>query len=221
MLAMTLANDDHLLCDTTQPNGCSRCRPKVCNNETSPCCDGCVPALLELFEGATVPTQTRAAPRSSIKPYEPTLVDRNLKTALKSWRKITAHVKFGSTTVHTHSIQILMHDKIIQRIVDCARIDRIRTVEDLAKETRWTSERIKDYGVEILSIIQQHSPPPPAAEPAPSATSTIPAMPALANPQGTNPDPAQASAKRTRAPPKQRQCGECHQMGHISTFIPL
>ncbi|KAJ8689521.1 hypothetical protein PTI98_012419 [Pleurotus ostreatus] len=191
--------NDHLLCDRTTPDGCSRCRPKSCNNEMSPCCDKCVPALLELFDGVTVPHQARAPNRSSIKEYQPVQSEQDLKAAIVSWRKITAPVKLGPLTVRRYGVEIFMHDMVIQRVVDCAHGNKIQTVEDLARETRWSLDRVNEFGAQIIALIEQHLPKlPPPALPAPSGVSSAP--------------------KRTRAPAKQCQCSECHQFGHISGF---
>lgn len=131
---MSSAQDDHMFCDNNNPEGCARCKPKAC----TPCCDLCSPELLELFNNiATVSQPARAPCRSSTKAYTPTQADNDLKNTLIAWRKVKAPLILGNLAFRRFGVQPFLSNEIIQRIVDCAHMNKIRTVNDLVKETRW------------------------------------------------------------------------------------
>jgi hypothetical protein len=82
-----------------------------------------------------------------------------------------------------------MPDQILNRIVDCAHAGKISNIEQLAKESGWTKERLAEYGEDLVKMVLEHYPPSPP------------------------PEPAEAGTKRKRAPAR---CSACHELGHKS-----
>ncbi|KAF7793204.1 hypothetical protein EIP86_004313 [Pleurotus ostreatoroseus] len=114
-----------------------------------------------------------AAPRASKvnKTYDIQPMDAELQRALHDFRRTKATAKYGAFMLRNVGAGLIMGDETIQRIIDCARAYKLRTVEDLQRETKWA--RCVDMGDEVLAIVNRHYPqpspkPPPDPPPPPS-----------------------------------------------------
>ncbi|KAF8168693.1 P-loop containing nucleoside triphosphate hydrolase protein [Pholiota molesta] len=170
--------DSHLLCDTTAPDGCTRCAPPPpCG-----CCDLCNPDEFLAYHVPAAERPPKTSNKSNIKPYKMSTVDFDLKDALKEWRRRTAFHKFNASTVRTLGVRILMSDNILARIVDCAHAGKLTSIEDLSKESGLAKDRINEYGEELVKLILVYHP--------------LPAPPTAVTDNPT----------RKRAPPRCRAC---------------
>ncbi|KAF9471648.1 hypothetical protein BDN70DRAFT_887875 [Pholiota conissans] len=171
-------NNSHLLCDTTAPDGCTRCiPPPPCG-----CCDLCKPDEFLAYHVPAAERPPKTSNKSNIKPYKMSTVDFDLKNALQEWRRRTALIKFNASTVRTLGVRILMSDNILARIVDCAHAGKLTSIEDLSKESGLTKDRINEYGDELVKLILVYHP--------------LPAPPTAVTDNPT----------RKRAPPRCRAC---------------
>ncbi|CAK5275042.1 unnamed protein product [Mycena citricolor] len=182
-----LTGGDHMQCDAA---GCKRCAPGECLL----CCELCQPGEFAHFAEVSIPKPKQMASRSRVdKVYESTSSDRELQDALHTFRKNKTMEVFGKASLRNHGPGSIMSDEVLKRIVDCAHFHKLRTPDDLARETQW--QRTNDDGDLVLSLVALHSalppPPPPPTTPARSGPVT----------------PQSASIPM-------RQCGVCGQLGH-------
>ena len=61
----------------------------------------------------------------------------DLRTALMDWRDEVATRRYGMATTTTYGVVLIMANETIDRIVDCAHVNKIKTAEDLKNETLW------------------------------------------------------------------------------------
>ncbi|KAM6489692.1 P-loop containing nucleoside triphosphate hydrolase protein [Amanita muscaria] len=154
--------NDHLICDPSQPTGCARCAPK----KLDICCDLCQPNFFDQY-WMYPDQQSRGTGKSRLKPFEPAESDLRLMDELFKWRKEKALVKFGRSFFETLGANLLMSDEVIERIVACVHSRKIKSLEDVTKETGWTSEAswVAEFGGSLMEVIQTYSPPAPPLGP--------------------------------------------------------
>lgn len=190
-------DSDHLACMPESPNGCQRCiivPPLVC-------CELCQPRLFEDFAISDPKLRPkRPRNRSTIKDYKIGRYDMELRNALNEFRENQTIKKFGLSRLKNSGPGLIMPDAVLQRIVDCAHMLKIRSKEDLQIETRWS--RTELFADDILALIDVHRDPSAAPKP------PIQQM-----------QPEASADSSTPAPFRVVTCSRCHMQGHNSTFF--
>lgn len=125
--------------------------------------------------------------------------DKTLRQVLFRWRDETAKAQLGE--YEEYGGDILMHYRIIERIVELASVDKLKTLKHLQDQTSWAWTT--EYGEEVLELVRKH-----AAERVVQRDNTAPAAETV---QG-----AQAAPRRVRASPT---CSACGEVGHRSTLL--
>ncbi|KAM6503169.1 P-loop containing nucleoside triphosphate hydrolase protein [Amanita muscaria] len=151
-----IVSNDHLICNPSQPTGCAHCAPK----KIDICCDLCHPSFFNQYQ-MDPDQQSRGTAKSHLKCFEPTESDLRLKDDLFKWRKEKALVKFGRCLFETLGANLLMSDEVIERIVACVHSRKIKSLDDVTRETGWTNEAswVAEFGGSLMEVIQTHSPP--------------------------------------------------------------
>ena len=158
----------HMLCNTDIPDGCGCCKIR----QPEICCELCHPTFFQELAPSMVTKPPAAPSRSRIKEYTAHCQDMELQDALHTFRKETGIMKFSLPYFTSHGASIVMSQRVLQRIVDCAHTGKIRTKDDLSRETRWGGT--EEHSDIILNLISTHHPPPPsAAAPAPSTNTLV------------------------------------------------
>ena len=195
------ALNDHLLCDSTSPSGCTRCAPKV----RIICCDLCNPGFFEQY-CVSATKQTQIPAKSRTKTFEMTATSNSLKMAIFDWRRQHAIEKFGNLVVRRLGAKLLISDEIVERLVTCAHSQtRLSTIEHLITETKWRRDWAEEFGESLLKIIYSHY---PQLVPATSTLADVVQLPA--SDQNVN----------TSTGKRKSQCSKCKAEGHISMSIP-
>ena len=92
-----------------------------------------------------------------------------LRTDLVNWRQKATIEIFGEEILKEVGAGICLPDKQLDRMVDCAYMGKINSVEDLRREVGWLLT--DEYGPAVVDIIKKYTPPPkekpPASRPAP------------------------------------------------------
>ena len=78
-----------------------------------------------------------------------------LVQALREWRDKTASELFGAGNVDLYGGCLVLPSDILDRIVDCACIDKIRSVQDIVKETDW--DEAHQHAEAILAIVHEYA----------------------------------------------------------------
>lgn len=146
----------HLLCDDTSPEGCSRCSPKV----SRICCDLCHPHSFTNVAPIVIPTSSRGPNRTNVKQYDAAEHDRELFSELQKWRDEKAMVALGYATFEEWGAEMFMSDETLQRLVDCAHVGKLQTVEAIHRETHWRKDHIAKFSPSLLEIITLCAPAP-------------------------------------------------------------
>ncbi len=123
--------------------------------------------------------------------------DKALRKALFQWRDETAKAQLGE--YEEYGGDILMHYRVIERVVELASVDKLKTVKNLQEQTSWAW--VPEYGEEVLALIHEH-----IAQRGIQHDSTVPADESV---QDVPPAP-----RRVRASPT---CSACGEVGHRST----
>ena len=138
-----------------------------CVNENCPrcvlprptaCCDLCNPQLFTDVGITTEPQQARKTRKTTVKTYTRKTDETDLRRALIDWGTETTIRRHGMATYATFGTVLVLDIETIDRIVDCAHVNRIKTAEDLKNETLWKKSEL--YAPQILDLIRQHCPPP-------------------------------------------------------------
>lgn len=176
-------------CRPDLPSGCPRCGEEA----SLVCCDIEHP---ENFLRFIIPPlkAERALGRSRVEPVklgERTPLDMKLTDALENWREETTKIRYGEAALLDFGPSLIMTARILDRIVDCVHYNKISSVQDLARETRW--DEISCYGDEVLALIQSIHPPAP--------TSTT------------------QSSESTGSTGRKVRCSSCGQLGHNGVYL--
>jgi hypothetical protein len=81
----------------------------------------------------------------------------DLRDTLHNFRKQCTIDKFGQAALKNNGPGMIMPNDLLDCIIDCAHHGKISTIDQLAKETRWT--RLNEYGEDILRLIKAHQRP--------------------------------------------------------------
>ncbi|KAH9914882.1 P-loop containing nucleoside triphosphate hydrolase protein [Epithele typhae] len=193
-------SDEHKHC---HPGGCRRCAPPS-SSSLLVCCTQCNPThlafdFLPLEDAPAI--KAPAARRASKLDDKVTLtqVDKDFRLAVQQFRDDQTCKMLGRTHLEEEGPRFIMGDKTLDRVVLCARANKIRSVEELHRETKWY--RVKELGEELLVLVNRFYPPPPPLPPQPSSTSSAPQ--------------SVGSTRPTSASKTQRRCSACGNVGHI------
>ena len=146
----------------------------------------------------------------------------DLKQALHLFRKDAAVHKFGPAHLTDFGASAVMPNNVLQRIVDCVHHSKIKTKDDLVKETKWGGA--EEYWEEVISLITVSNKSPdirlaPSSSLLPCQnTGSAPLTDMLLRPHNT-PGALSASTPGHRTPAK-RQCSACGSHTHICKFPP-
>ncbi|KAF4579691.1 hypothetical protein EYR40_000127 [Pleurotus pulmonarius] len=189
-------NDTHLACDPNDSAGCRRCRPPPKGD----CCFICTPEAFTQYSVLYVKPK-RAPQKSSIKKFTMSTAASTFRTALLEWRKTHALAEMGATIVQLYGAKMFMTNDIVARIVACAALGKLTTLEQLDKETGWDVDWAGQHKTELLNLIHKFFPtksPPPTL----STTTT---------------QPTASSEVPLPSKPKELHCRRCGGTGHIKT----
>ena len=170
-------------CQPELPSGCPRCG----ENTSLICCDIEHPISFHSLQTPPVKVD-RAMRRSRVEPIklsDRSTADMKLVDALENWHEETTKARYGDATLLDFGPSLIMSTKVLDRIINCVHHQKISSLQDLARETRW--DKVSRYGAEILALILAiHPVRTSASEP-----------------------------KSTSAPTARKvKCGSCGQLGH-------
>ena len=102
-----------------------------------------------------IPDKTSAPRASKVdNKYIKTDTDEEFAQALHAFRRETTLKTYGRAHLANLGYGAIMGDRILERIVDCARANKIRSLEALRSETKWS--RSDELGEEVISIINRY-----------------------------------------------------------------
>ena len=96
--------------------------------------------------------------KSKVAKYESGPLDLSLYTALDSWRLKRTITAYGEGALRDFGPSMILPNTMLDRIVDCAHWNKIKSVDDLRRETDWFHAGV--YGPEVLDIIIRIRPAP-------------------------------------------------------------
>ncbi|KAG1779314.1 hypothetical protein EV702DRAFT_1195288 [Suillus placidus] len=204
------ADSSHLICDTSDAEGCSHCGPII----PKVCCDIHHPLAFSSFDPIIVPQPPRLPIRSRLAKYTMGPQEFKLCEALEDWRDQKTVEIYG----HPHLINlgptVVMGDSVLDRIVDCAHFQKIKITDNLHKETHWSVN--DNLAREVIAIIHRII-PISLYTTAPLKQCPLEALPLTVN--APNSGLAQHSAHiPSNGPPagvkKVQKCSTCGQAGH-------
>ncbi|KAK7050479.1 hypothetical protein R3P38DRAFT_2763725 [Favolaschia claudopus] len=180
--------------DTTD-GGCPRCKVAA----SGVCCELCTPAKFIDFARVDIPNSKSQPKRSRIQDYSADDVDFALEAALHGFRKARTLELRGKAYLRGFGSSYVMPDDVLKRIVDCSHFFKIRTRDELSKETHW--HRVLEDGEAVLALILQYRPTPP--------------LPPIETPTPLRSLDQNTSAQAIPSTPSMRRCSKCRQIGHI------
>lgn len=84
-----------------------------------------------------------------------------LSQALNAWRQKATVDRYGLAVFRDVGSALVLNDRLLERLVDCAHHGKIRTMEDLRREVEWSL--VEELGPEVVRIIAEVNPPRPRA----------------------------------------------------------
>lgn len=81
--------------------------------------------------------------------------------ALEDWREQKTRETHGESHLMDIGPSLVMPDEVLDRIVACAHYLKIKSVEDLKRETHWS--KTNQFGIEVISLIHHIIPVPTAS----------------------------------------------------------
>ncbi|KAF8448775.1 hypothetical protein L210DRAFT_3388132 [Boletus edulis BED1] len=209
------ASTDHRGCDPSNKD-CQRCAP------TSPslCCDIHHPDASTFIQITS--SSSKAPTRSRLTKFTMGPKEFELSEALEDWRERKMEQVHGKTHLNDIGPAIIMPDGVLDRIVDSAHFFKIKTVDDLSRETRWS--KASQYGAEVITIIHTTIPlPTPSAvfvtmplQPRQALQLAAPLFPPDAMPTVVPSDDVTATTAG-----KKNKCSACGVEGHNSKSSDL
>lgn len=195
------------MCDQTI-TGCSRCGPVT----PDVCCDIHHPFAFPLFD-TLVPQPPKLPNRSRLPNYSMGPKEYELCEALEDWREEKMAEKYGRSHLIDIGPSIIMSDSILDRLVNCAHHEKIKTIEDFRKETHWLAT--DKYEPEVLAIIHRIIPVKVVSVALTNTPLQRRPLSTVANPPrgGNVALPSTVSAVK-----KTNRCSACQQEGHNSMY---
>ncbi|KAI0717552.1 hypothetical protein C8T65DRAFT_112093 [Cerioporus squamosus] len=196
------------------PKRCRRYHSNIyfANNKALICCDICGPAEVAAMIPVRndIPLKTKRAPaQAKIVPYTAAEAEDALERDLFQWRETAARSLYGDYDLY--GPDMLLHFKLIGRIVDLAHARKLETVQDLEVHTRWCFAR--KFGDEILGVVHRHFPKQIPPSPFVSAPLTSRSRENQLSTSVSRPQLPQSplAGRKTRALPT---CSVCRILGH-------
>ena len=150
-----------------------------------------------------MPTASTAS-KSRVKSGEFTAEDQKLKTAIFFWRRTHAIEEYGEIAVQEYGACLLISDRLVDRLVLCARSGKLSTVASIFKETGWRRDWAGTHAPSLLALILSHAPAAPLPVPQPSTGPLIASSSATESTSDTVAAPQ--PTKKARA---KQQCSRC------------
>lgn len=98
-----------------------------------------------------------------MKKYEATEHDHELHSKLIEWREEKAQEALGDAAYDEWGSGMFMADQTVQRLVDCAHVGKLPSVEAIFWETRWRKDLVAQFGASLLEIVTSSTPSKPPA----------------------------------------------------------
>lgn len=176
------------------------------------CCDIHHPFAFPLFD-TLVPQPPKLPNRSRLPNYSMGPKEYELCEALEDWREEKMAEKYGRSHLIDIGPSIIMSDSILDRLVNCAHHEKIKTIEDFRKETHWLAT--DKYGPEVLAIIHRIIPVKVVSVALTNTPLQRRPLSTVANPPrgGNVALPSTVSAVK-----KTNRCSACQQEGHNSMY---
>ncbi|KAF7421189.1 hypothetical protein PC9H_011709 [Pleurotus ostreatus] len=135
------------------------------------------------------------------------------RAGLLQWRSVQAVRELNEDVVDEYGANSFMTDDIVLRVVACAAMGKLKTLELLEREIGWDIDWAARYKPDLLRLVHDYFPPPARLAEA-SLEPTLPSEPAssLLPPTLTQPDLAQPLSKR-----RGLHCSRCGGSGHMKT----
>jgi hypothetical protein len=165
-----------------------------------------------------MPTASTAG-KSRVKSGEFTAEDHKLKTAILAWRRTHAIEEYGEIAIQEYGACLLISDRLVDRLVLCARSSKLSTVASIFKETGWRRDWAGNHAPSLLALILSHAPaaPQPPGPPLPAPRSVqLSTGPLIASSSATE---STADTATVTAPPPtkkaraKQQCSRCKGLG--------
>ncbi|KLO04347.1 hypothetical protein SCHPADRAFT_840731, partial [Schizopora paradoxa] len=150
---------DHIDCDLSSADGCSRCRPRP----SRLCCDVCNPSEFNTVAQYTPPEGSKAERKSRLGKYTRMEFENLLWRLLDDWRMVKAVEKYGVAIAEDIGPALVMPEQFIDRIVDCAHFEKIKNLQDLRRETGWNCP--DEIGTTVVALVAEHGRPPAPPSP--------------------------------------------------------
>ncbi|KIK73578.1 hypothetical protein PAXRUDRAFT_20702 [Paxillus rubicundulus Ve08.2h10] len=141
-----------------------------------------------------------------------------LGEALEDWREEKTREIHGESHLMDIGPALVMPDGMLNWIVACAHYFKIKTVNDLKRETRWG--KANQYGTEVITMIHRVVPIPiPITAPAaftrtPLQPRPIPQANSSLDPLSTPSHQPLVAGDGVNLPAKKKKCGACGLEGH-------
>lgn len=138
------------ICRPPNEGPCLRCQPPP----SQFCCDKDTPELLNILPEVEPRTFPKRPSRSKIpaKSYMPGPKEEELTAALEAWRDRAAVRWLSPEHRDLHGGAAVMSNKVLKSIVKYASVGKIKSIENLRRETQWS--RSNRYGAEVLDLIK-------------------------------------------------------------------
>ncbi|KAA1480152.1 hypothetical protein DENSPDRAFT_753048, partial [Dentipellis sp. KUC8613] len=204
------ARSSHLRCRPDLPVGCARC-----HIIPSPiCCSLCSPRSFEGFAHVGPPTTTKSPQVSRSRKIETTYSmtgeEKSLIQDLHAFRKRRTAEKFGQAQLQDMGPSAFMPHGILKRIVDCARVQKLQSREQLWKETQWRAS--EDDQAAVVAMVSRVFPPPRLMTLSPLIRT--PLVQRRAQPDGSGNGQSLGVTPTRETPTTTRRCSKCKQTGH-------
>ncbi|CDO76692.1 hypothetical protein BN946_scf184975.g1 [Trametes cinnabarina] len=199
------ADEERCMADTGRD--CSRCSLPP----STVCCSLCTPShplfsmLASIDEPLDKPKASRTSQVDSKYTFNPR--DIKLRDGLHALRRENTVRLFGLSHLDELGPGAVMSDEILKRIIDCARVYKLRDIEALYRETKW--HRAHELGEAVLRLVHEVYPAPVPLAPVDAALSGREML-----------DAHQQSSSSKSGPSRiQRRCSACGAFGHIKTNV--
>lgn len=77
--------------------------------------------------------------------------DMKLINTLEDWREATTKTRYGEAFLLDFGPSLIMSTTILDRIINCVHYNKISSLQELTRETRW--DEVSLYGSELLAMI--------------------------------------------------------------------
>ena len=143
----------HLNCNSTEPDGCSRC----CPTRPAICCDLHNPDDFAHMQSVPFDKPISQPQRSCFRTtWEMNGKDDAFLLSLEAWCCEQTEKKYGRAHLRDIGPSLVMSASIRDRIVECTHHGTIKTLADVERETKWHG--VKEFGKDVIMLIKEHHP---------------------------------------------------------------